>query len=115
TCASDASWKQESTAAWSAVVKSSRARSVCTAARPSSRNVGLKPMVSGSPLEATGQAPPVRAFVSLPAAAEGDRAGGELAAQRRAPLSDEGDALGGVGEQPDRERGVRQRLVGHDR
>ena len=35
----------------SGLVKFIRARSVCTAARPSSRNVGLKPMVSGSPVK----------------------------------------------------------------
>jgi hypothetical protein len=40
------------------------------------------------------------ALVVGAAGAQGDLAGGELAAQRRAALGDQGDALGGVGEQP---------------
>ena len=44
------------------------------------------------------------ALVVGAAGAQGDLAGRELAAQRRAALGDQGDALGGVGEQADRQR-----------
>src|SRR4051812_27980452 len=62
----------------------------------------------------------VAALLGLPlvvgaAGAQGHLAGSELAAQRGATFGDQGHALGGVGEEADRQDGVGGRFVGHDR